>query len=49
MTKPTKSVREVHVSAKRRVWNRPSVHRIRAGSAETGGASPQTDLGVTFS
>jgi hypothetical protein len=49
MTKPPKTVPEAQASAGRRAWQRPKVRRIRAGAAETGGASPQTDLGVTFS
>jgi hypothetical protein len=46
MTKPAET--QVHAPAKR-VWVRPAIRKIDANAAETGGASPQTDLGVTFS
>lgn len=47
MTKPAET--QVHAPAKRRAWQRPAIRKIDASAAETGGASPQTDLGVTFS
>ena len=49
MTKQGKSETQGRVPAKRRAWAPPTVRKISASTAETGGASPNTDLGVTFS
>ena len=49
MTKPAKIETQVRAPAARPAWNRPAMRELRISATETGGASPQTDLGVTFS
>lgn len=49
MTKQDKTGTQGRAPAKRRAWATPAMHKINASQAETGGASPNTDLGVTFS
>lgn len=49
MTKQDKTGTQGRAPANRRAWTVPTVRKISASAAETGGASPNTDLGVTFS
>ena len=49
MTKPDKTETEVHAPTERRTWKRPTMRSLSVSATATGGASPQTDLGVTFS
>lgn len=49
MTKPAKIDTQTRVLAARPMWRRPAMRELRISATETGGASPQTDLGVTFS
>ena len=49
MTTQGKTETQGRAPGKRRAWATPVMHKINASAAETGGASPNTDLGVTFS
>lgn len=49
MTKPDKIDTQTQALAARPLWQRPEMRELRISATETGGASPQTDLGVTFS